>query len=167
MQGLATGNRAGKPKLREQEVLTPLSILDVCEGLWGGIELDPCAAAQRVIARRSYVHPEQDGLTGLWVDQCYVNPPYKDLKKWLRKSTSEDARGVHEQVLLFPVRPNRVWWCEYMHEVPTSVAWLKPLKFKGYSQAFPAPLVLVYTGYNIDTFEELARPLACYIGGPL
>jgi hypothetical protein len=46
---------------------------------------------------------------------------------------------------------------------------LKPLKFKGYTQAFPAPLVLVYRGPNGDAFEGAVRGrnLACTVTGSL
>jgi hypothetical protein len=44
MQGLATGNRKGKPAEREQTILTPQCIVDVCVHMWGKINMDPCDA---------------------------------------------------------------------------------------------------------------------------
>jgi hypothetical protein len=106
-----------------------------------------------------------------------VNPPYEDLEDWLHKSTIEVQHGNTEQILLFPVRPNRTWWCKYMAEVATSVAWLKPLKFVGFASGFPAPLVLVHTGVDEqqgrepyperDNFRAAVADLSTFVGGPL
>lgn len=166
LQGLATGNRKGKPELREQQIHTPQCVLDICIKLWGEIHLDPCASpAREQFASECYY---ADGLTRPWSNCCFVNPPYKNLKDWLAKSEQEDGLEIHEQILLFPVRPNRKWWCQYMspYQGPiTAVAWLKPLKFEGYKQAFPTPLVLVYTGVETQDFESLAKDISCHIGG--
>jgi hypothetical protein len=173
LTGFATGNRTGKPAEREQQILTPQCILDVCTALWGAIHLDPCAASvTQPIATKNYYGHNNDpraggnGLTDPWCNYAYVNPPYKHLKLWLAKSLSEVAKA-QEQILLFPVRTNRVWWCDYVRLTPTAVSWLKPLKFKGYKQAFPAPLVLVYTGNNSSDFRYYVKDLACYVGGRL
>lgn len=167
MQGLATGNRAGKRSDREQDIYTPDSVLEVCRAVWpAGIELDPCASLNcpPLAARQHYGGEQGDGLTESWIDGVYFNPPYKDLKAWLAKSTKERAyANVVEQIGLFPVRPHRVWWCEYMRVVPTRIAWLKPLKFRYYKQAFPAPLVLVYTGSRTERFTTAVYDLACLI----
>lgn len=167
MQGLATGNRAGKRSDREQDIYTPDSVLEVCRAVWpAGIELDPCASLNcpPLAVRQHYGGEQGDGLTESWIDGVYFNPPYKDLKAWLAKSTKERAyANVVEQIGLFPVRPHRVWWCEYMRVVPTRIAWLKPLKFRYYKQAFPAPLVLVYTGSRTERFTTAVYDLACLI----
>lgn len=172
MQGLATGNRAGKSAKREQQIHTPDSILAVCRAVWPeGIALDPCASHDRVpIASLEYFGPALgrfDGIVANWADRTYFNPPYAELKAWLDKSTREYAAGVTEQIGLFPVRPNRVWWCQYVSIVPTRIAWLRPLKFEGYAQAFPAPLCLVYTGQHAGQFERAARELSCLISEKL
>lgn len=167
MRGLATGNREGKPVGREQQIHTPDVILDVCEAVWGNITLDPCASGEHSCrAQHEYF---SDGLEATWMDCCFVNPPYKHLESWLEKSCFEwNESDVHEQILLFPVRPNRSWWCRYMSddEIVASVAWLKPLKFVGFKSAFPAPLCLVYTGKDVVTFEEAVRTkgIAHHIG---
>lgn len=164
MSGLATG----KKTVREQEILTPACITDIARAVFGGqIQLDPCAAINRetlqVLGTTNPVstfsgycpeddgkmYREDDGLSQSWVDDTFVNPPYRDLKAWLAKSLVEKSK---EQILLFPVRPNRVWWCDYMREVDV-YAFLKPLRFVGYNQAFPAPLCLAYFGPRKREFE--------------
>jgi len=167
MRGLATGNREGKPVEREQQIHTPEIILEVCENVWSHINLDPCASREYTCrAQHEYF---DGGLELEWCDGVYVNPPYKHLKLWLTKSITEHDAGREEQILLFPVRTNRSWWCGYMdreHGPVTSAAWLKPLKFHGFKSAFPAPLVLVYTGQHVDDFNATvdAAGIADHIG---
>ena len=184
MRGLATGNRDGKAAEREQTILTPWEIVEVCLATWpSGIALDPCTAAGSLVpAARTYnILRGENGLELPWHDGSYINMPYNDLEAWLDKSTVESvcgisrlldpmfegAPGAFEQILLFPVRPNRAWWCEYMSTVPTVVSWLKPLRFEGYESGFPAPLVLVYTGANTEAFREAVAPLSTFVGGRL
>lgn len=163
MRGLATGNRTGKSVKREQQIHTPECVLDVCRAVWkSGIYLDPCASPEASFAEIEY---RERGTEQPWFDRSYINPPYVDLKLWLAKSATEFDAGVVEQILLFPVRPNRKWWCDYMHSDGITAAWLKPLKFVGFDQAFPAPLVLVYTGEQVARFSKAAKPLACHVGG--
>lgn len=203
MRGLATGNREGKPDKREQQIYTPWDIIEVCHETWPeGICLDPCSGPDSLIpsavSYRGYKidtgRKDKDGravtrwggsgLIAPWAMRTYVNPPYEDLEDWLYKSTIEHKHGNTEQILLFPVRPNRMWWSEYMSTIPSSVAWLRPLQFVGFDSGFPAPLVLVHTGafadnmhgaesdatYGLDTtlrFREAVKHLSTYVGGPL
>lgn len=189
MRGLATGNRDGKPEHREQQIYTPWEVLDVCCCTWPeGIELDPCSGPESIVpAARVYTGVRIDtgrvdkdgntvnrwggsGLIAPWVPHTYINPPYGDLEDWLYKSAVEFHKGLTEQILLFPVRPNRSWWTEYMRTVPSSVAWLKPLQFVGFTSGFPAPLVLVHAGADIDTtlrFRSAVLTLSTFVGGPL
>ncbi len=155
MQGLATGRREGKPAKREQTVLTPQPVVDVLVGVWGGVILDPChAPGSLVCADETYdLAQGQDGLALPWYPGTYFNPPYDQLKAWLAKAAQEPE----EQIGLFPVRPHRPWWLEYC-EV-RQVGWLKPLKFVGYDQPCPLPLVLVYTGQHGRKFREAVQDL--------
>lgn len=184
MRGLATGAREGKPLKREQTIYTPQEIIDVCVGLWGQIALDPCSGPNSIVpaveawcgtqvdtGRKGKNGPIMEwrgsGLLTGWTDYTYVNPPFEVLEGWLAKSMFECESGATEQVLLFPVRPNRVWWSTYMSSVPSRVAWLKPLAFHGQEQALPVPLVLVYTGARANQFHRLVEPLSTFVGGRL
>jgi len=181
MRGLATGNREGKPEEREQQIYTPWEIISVCLATWGRIELDPCSGPDSQVPAIVRYDEHVDGLTSPWVNGTYWNPPYADLAAWLNKSDRENLIGMnalcdpdhagpdgsYEQIGLFPVRPNRVWWCEYMSTIPTVVAWLRPIKFVGFKSGFPAPLVLIYTGSNTEAFREAVKPLSTFVGGRL
>lgn len=175
MRGLATGNREGKAEVREQTVLTPQNIVDVLHATWPeGVALDPCTAAGSIVpAQITYnIERGENGLQLPWRNRTYCNSPYKTLKEWLDKSEYEHGLramdsvfGAAEQILLVPVRPNRVWWCKYMSSVPSVIAWLKPVKFLGFKSGFPAPLCLVYTGSRTEAFSEACIEIATHVGG--
>lgn len=191
MRGLATGNREGKADQREQQIYTPWDIVDVCLQTWPeGIALDPCSGPDSQIPALESWHgthvdtgrrtPKGEavckwtgpGLHTPWRMRSYINMPYSDLELWLDKSRAEATLGITEQILLFPVRPNRDWWSAYMRDVATSISYLRPLAFVGHDQTFPAPLALVHTGRdrNNETtarFRRACRPLSTHVGGPL
>ena len=142
LRGFATGNRTGKPAEREQEVLTPQVIVDVCKATWGQIGLDPCwCKGSLTNPFHSFTYPEMNGLTEPWTENTFINPPYKDLKAWLAHGRAQPT----EQIWLVPVRTHRWWWRQWRDELDVAVE-LNPLKFVGYKQYFPAPLLLGYRG---------------------
>jgi len=130
------------PGERPQDIFTPLWMVDAIAEWWGGIALDPCSHPDSPvygIASEAYYTPEL-GLQP-WRDRTYWNPPYKDLKVWLAHALAQDGRWLG----LIPVRPQRTWWLGFAERVD-AICWLPPIKFEGYDQAFPAPLVLAYRG---------------------
>lgn len=162
MKGLATGAKGNE---REQDIHTPACVLAVARTTFGEISLDPCASNTRV----SFAHVNwfDSGTCHDWPIGTFYNPPYKNLKDWL-----EHAAEQPEHIGLYPVRPNREWWVGYHSAeagIVKAIAWLKPLKFEGFTQAFPAPLVLVYSGHRVIEFKAavLASQLAHMISGPL
>ena len=138
------------PGNRKQEILTPPDILDPLRALWGLIAFDPCGTPLHTIAERT-AYLEDDGLSFKWPDRTFVNPPYKFLKDWLAHFT---AHSQGRACLLGPVRSHRKWWRAAAREC-SSVVYLDPLCFVGYSQAFPAPLCLMFRGEDWEDLEKL------------
>lgn len=64
-----------------QEWYTPKYILDAL----GPFDLDPCSPMDRPFdtARKHYTKFD-DGLCKPWVGRVWLNPPYKDIKTWMR-----------------------------------------------------------------------------------
>lgn len=140
------------PGERQQTVLTPPGIVRVLDAVWPeGVEMDPCSAPGQLV--RARLQP-LDGLAADWPDRTFVNPPYAELKRWF----AHESGRVRETVWLVPVRPHRKWfraWARTLHVI----VWLDPLKFVGHKCAFPAPLMLGYTGRRQDHFTCAAKPL--------
>jgi hypothetical protein len=167
MQGLATGNRAGKGATRTQEVLTPQPIVDFVLRLWPeGISMDPCASTDPrclvdAVVKVFKPGPNTMGLGGLdanWHDRTYVNPPYVDLQKWLAKACVSALPPRSRVVMLAPVRSHRSWWRKAARFARVVVE-LDPVKFVGYDDAFPAPLCLMIWGSSPqEVHEALLEP---------
>jgi hypothetical protein len=149
LTGFATGLRQDRP----QDIGTPLSILSAVSEAMGCIALDPCGSRIYPTGADKTYYPEDDGLKQDWVNGTFVNPPFEDLKLWLAKSAAEYQAGVREQCLLVPVRPRSRWWADYMHDIPSCIAWLKRVKFVGFATSYPESLVLVYTGVCVPAFK--------------
>lgn len=173
MQGLATGNRQGKPVSRTQEVLTPQSIVNFVLRLWPeGISMDPCAstdprslvdAVVKVFKPSPNTMLGSGGLAAHWHDRTYVNPPFADLKLWLGKALVTAVAGEREPrvVMLCPVRSHRSWW-RRAARAARAVVELDPVCFVGYDAPFPAPLCLFVWGSTPHEVHEAlleARPI--------
>lgn len=152
MFGLATGVKL----VRKQEILSPESVVQFCRRFWDApIALDPCSSGLNEELTRAKGAYLADGLALPWSDCTYVNPPFKDLRKWMHKASVEAQRG-HRIVMLCPVRGHRDWWHEYRDTCSVEVQ-LKPLKFLGYAGAFPAPLCLLCWNYDGTGVEAILQ----------
>lgn len=167
MQGLATGNRAGKPAKRLQEILTPQPIVSFVLRLWPeGISMDPCAstdprslvdAVVKVFAPGPNTMGE-GGLAASWHNRTYVNPPFADLQAWLAKAVASAVPPRSRVVVLAPVRSHRSWWRRAARSAGVVVE-LDPVRFVGYDDAFPAPLCLMIWGSTPwEVHEALLEP---------
>lgn len=151
MRGLATGAKLE----RKQEILSPTEVIQFCLRFWGeeSIHLDPCSSGMPEELTKASVAYLKEGLELPWSDCTYVNPPFKDLRKWMLKA-SEEARHGYRIVMLCPVRGHREWWHEYRDTASVEVQ-LKPLKFLGYAGAFPAPLCLLIWNRDSTDIAEI------------
>jgi hypothetical protein len=96
-----------------QEWYTPAHVLDRVIELFGGeIDLDPCSNSHESPSVPALAHftAEDDGLAQSWSGKVFINPPYCDVKKWVRKLLDEYASGrVTEALLLVPSRTDTKW----------------------------------------------------------
>ncbi len=85
-----------------------------------------------------------DGLGSDWGKRNFVNPPYSDIKRWMKKAVQEWHKGKLV-VCLVPSRTDTIWWHEYAM-FATEIRFIKGrLKFKGATNAAPFPsVILVY-----------------------
>ena len=67
-----------------------------------GFTLDPCATEESRKCERYYT-TEEDGLSKSWKDErVFVNPPYGDIGKWVKKAYDESLQKDGLVVLLIP-----------------------------------------------------------------
>ncbi len=142
------------PGLREQEILTPPSILSAVRAVWPeGIALDPCCPTWCNPTGAACVltgGEKHDGLRESWEERTFANVPFGELEAWLGKATREAERIV-EIMVLGPVRSHRTWsglgaW--------DRVCLLRPVTFVGFKQAHPEPLCIRYAGTRLKRFDR-------------
>lgn len=95
-----------------QDFVTPSDVFDPLHAEFG-FTLDVCATAANAKVLRFY-SPEDDGLIQPWIGVCWMNPPYRDAKHWMRRAAHAcDTQGV-TVVALIPTRTDAAWWHAYV-----------------------------------------------------
>jgi phage N-6-adenine-methyltransferase len=103
--------------------------------------LDVCASEFNY-KNENYISKEQDSLNSDWgKNVCWMNPPFNELGKWVKKAYEESLKGC-KVICLIPSRTNTNWWHEYCMKGETRYIKGRP-KFKGCVHGFPQPLSIV------------------------
>ncbi|TXH14809.1 MAG: hypothetical protein E6R03_08490 [Hyphomicrobiaceae bacterium] len=129
-------------------------------------EAGPLAVALAKLVK-AQIRAEYGSLSGHmadWPDRTYCNPPFGNQGPEVLLADFKDfcakyAKTQTEVALLSPARSHRKWWRKNVMMASTAVVYLNPLRFEGFPQTFPAPLVLAYRGPHAKV-ELLAREFA-------
>jgi len=84
-----------------------------------------------------------DGLKRPWGNVVFVNPPFKEIHKWVEKAWAEHKNGK-TIVLLIPSRTDTRWWHDYCMKA-SEIRFIKGrLKYEGakYNAPFPSCVVV-------------------------
>lgn len=101
-------------------------------------------------------NPTFDGLQVDWGKKNFVNPPFSEIPKWLKKGIEEKKKG-NKSVFLLTARTSSKYWFENVWREATEILFLEGgIKFKGYENRFPIPIVLV----EFDPFKPTASSFA-------
>jgi len=94
-----------------------------------------------------YPQPTWDGLEIDWKDSNYVNPPYSNLKLWIKKSYEEWNKG-NTVVMLIPARTDTIAFHKYIFGsaevrfVKGRIKFEKPDGIKPQPAPFPSCLII-------------------------
>lgn len=100
-----------------------------------GFDFDPCP-----------INPKFDGLQIEWGKVNFVNPPYSQIKKWVKKAYDEQAKEK-TVVMLIPSRTDTKWWHNYVMKADEIRFIRGRLKFSGHKNNAPFPsCVVVFNG---------------------
>jgi phage N-6-adenine-methyltransferase len=107
-----------------------------------GCEIDVCAIPENAKCER-YFTPDEDGLLQSWEGAiCWMNPPYSQIAKWMKKAYEESQNGA-TVVALVPARVETRWWFEFALKA-AEIRFLKGrLRFSGAKNSAPFPSALV------------------------
>lgn len=103
------------------EWYTPAWIIDLARRLMGGIDLDPATSeqAQQTVQATRYYTESDDGYSKPWAGRVWLNPPFDDTPRWVRRlGAAYEDRDVSQAVLLVNSAPGYVWWEELYRAYP-------------------------------------------------
>lgn len=126
-----------------QEYETPDSLFKILDEEFH-FTLDVCADKTNYKVSNYYTK-EQDALTKEWAGICWMNPPYKHMRRWVIKAYNESVKNNAVVVCLIPARTNNVWWHDYCMRGEIRFIKGRP-KFKGCKYGLPQPLAVVVFG---------------------
>lgn len=147
---------------------TPPDFMMPIYAAFGEVDIDPCAhSLSPVIARRRITLSNGgDGLVEDWSGRlAFVNPPFSQLLKWLRRAHDQwQAGNVETVICLVPVRTDSAWF----HDTLSATADIyllrgrvRFLNLAGKGQHTPFSLMVVALG---ATAEQRARYAALVPG---
>jgi transcriptional regulator with XRE-family HTH domain len=144
---------------------TPPDFMENIYAAFGQIDLDPCGhLLSPVIARRRILLSDgRDGLVENWSARTvFVNPPFSELLKWLRRVHDQWRVGNVETVIcLVPVRTDSAWFHDVLsadadiYLLRGRVRFLDP---RGNGQQTPFSLMVLTLGASAEQkarFEKL------------
>jgi len=99
---------------------TPTQFVRRLHSAIGGLfDLDPCSGAEPTPIATTRFTAEENGLAQDWsgYDTVYVNPPYSNLKEWMKKVTREANRNESDApslvMVLLPGNTSTQWFHRY------------------------------------------------------
>lgn len=138
---------------KKQEYETPKKLFNKLNKEFN-FTIDVCADTYNKKVENFYSEKD-NALIKDWNGVCWMNPPYKDLKIWVKKAYKESLKGAIV-VCLIPARTNTNWWHEYCMKGEIRFIKGRP-KFEGCKYGLPQPLAIVIFGReykgSYKTFE--------------
>lgn len=112
--------------------------------------LDPCANEDNAKCER-WFSKEEDGLVQKWEGVVWCNPPYSNVKEWIKKAYYEMIDYHVTTVMLLPARTDTKYFHSYIYDEARHEfrRWIKVrflkgrLKFGGSTNSAPFPSMLV------------------------
>lgn len=132
---------------KSDEWETPIELFEKLDQEYG-FTLDPCSTDRNCKCDKHYTISD-NGLIKSWKDEVvFCNPPYSEIKEWVKKANEERANGA-TTVMLIPARTDTRWFHQYIYmQNGVKVIFLKGrLKFSGKGSApFPSMIVVFNKG---------------------
>lgn len=127
---------------KTDEWATPQDIFDSYNSKYN---FDTDVAASKTNAKvLKYFDQYTNGLEQPWGKRNWCNPPYSQLKLWIKKAAAEQKRG-NLTVMLIPARTDTIAFHEHIYNKPdVDIQFLKGrLKFGNSKNSAPFPSMVV------------------------
>ena len=118
--------------------------------------LDPCANCDNH-KTPYYFSKHTNGLSQDWSGNvCFVNPPYSQIKLWVKKCYEESIKPNTKVVLLIPARTDTRYFHEYIYKPENEIRFIKGrLKFSNSKNSAPFPSIVVIFNNKSRRIEEV------------
>ena len=138
----AANNRGGS----EQVVGTPPELILAVQARWGVLDFDLAATEENAVCSL-YFTEEDDSLSIVWPSGLnWLNPPYKEIGKWVKKAHLETERNPQCRVImLIPASVSTNWYRDYVQGKALCVPIRRP-KFVGQKNVIAKDMMLVVYG---------------------
>lgn len=155
-------------KVDRDSRFTPPDFMASIYSAFGDIDIDPCGNELSSVIAHRYILPSRggDGLNDDWSGRlAFVNPPYSELLKWLKRAHEQWTAGKVETVIcLVPTRTDSPWFQEVLSRDADLFLIQGRVRFldsRGKGQHTPFSLMLVALG----TSPEQRSRYAGLVGG--
>jgi site-specific DNA-methyltransferase (adenine-specific) len=116
---------------KSQDWRTPEGLLDLLDEEFD-FDMDPCPVNSRF-----------NGLEVVWGECNFINPPYKDVAKWVKKGYEESLKGKI-CVFLVAARVDTRWFHDIVLPYAKEIRFIRGrLKFSGNKNSAPFPSMIV------------------------
>jgi DNA-binding XRE family transcriptional regulator len=143
---------------------TPADFMANIYAAFGKIDLDPCGhPLSPVVAHRRILPGEGgDGLVDDWFGKvAFVNPPYSQLLRWLRRAHDQwRVNKVETVVCLVPVRTDSAWFHQTLSadaDIYLLQGRVRFLDIRGKSQQTPFSLMVLTLGATPEQKHRYAE----------
>jgi len=121
----------------------------------GRFSLDPCSGAEPTPIAETRFTKEDNGLAQDWSghDTVFVNPPYSDLKTWLKKVAREASRDIDAPELIMCLLPGNTstqWFQKYAAQSDYLCLIEGRLTFHGTDRNAPFASILTVFADDLD-----------------
>lgn len=110
-------------------------------------DLDVAADKDNRKAER-FFDKEADGMAQEWSGICWLNPPYGQTGRWIRKAYEMADHDCASTVCLIPARTNTNWWHDCVMRATQILLLRGRVKFGGAEHGLPQPLAIVLFAKN-------------------
>lgn len=76
--------------------------------------LDACCSEKNIPAEIHYFNGIHDGLSEDWYDNTWVNPPFNEAEKWVKKAFFANQLCKINIAMLLPARTETAYWRDYI-----------------------------------------------------
>jgi site-specific DNA-methyltransferase (adenine-specific) len=145
---------------KSDEWSTPNNVYKVLDDIYGPFEFDMAATAENTkcpqYSSDMFVTSLKYGNVGSMFSKIWCNPPYSELKEFLKIGYEQSQLGA-TIVMLIPSRTCTKGWHQYVMKASEVLFVQGRIKFGGNknSAPFPSAIVVFKPGNNTPTFKSI------------